>query len=264
MARGFMALMMKPVLFLVLLQAGLLLATRTSRTWVIGGKEATPHSRPFMASIQMNGEHFCGGFLVRRRWVMTAAHCLINNPDPSIRVVLGAHSLKTPEPSQQVFGVQKSLPHPRYDATSVQNDIRLVKLNRSAILTREVQRARLPRANSDLRAGAKCRVSGWGDISNYATIPTELMEANLTVVDRTKCNASWAGNIFDCMFCAANTDLTLRGFCSGDSGGPLVCGTRVHGIVSFNGRKCGNRRFPDVFTRISKYIPWVRDTLRMF
>lgn len=34
-----------------------------------------PHSRPFIASIQMDGQHFCGGFLVWPRWVMTAAHC---------------------------------------------------------------------------------------------------------------------------------------------------------------------------------------------
>ncbi|XP_042335229.1 centromere-associated protein E-like isoform X2 [Sceloporus undulatus] len=41
----------------------------------------------------------------------------------------------------------------------------------------------------------------------------------------------------------------------GDSGGPLVCGTGVHGIVSFNGKRCGSGKYPDVYTQISKYIP---------
>lgn len=47
---------------------------------IIGGREATPHSRPYMASIQVpEGEsmkHECGGFVVADQWVMTAVHCL--------------------------------------------------------------------------------------------------------------------------------------------------------------------------------------------
>lgn len=47
---------------------------------IIGGREAAPHSRPYMASIQAPvGEtlkHECGGFVVAEEWVMTAVHCL--------------------------------------------------------------------------------------------------------------------------------------------------------------------------------------------
>ncbi|XP_054837605.1 serine protease 57-like [Eublepharis macularius] len=252
------------MLLLVWLHSGLWFSADSFKRWVIGGKEARPHSWPFMASIQLNREHFCGGFIVRRQWVMTAAHCLIPRQSSSARVVLGAHSLKIHEASQQILGIQESIAHPNYDPGTVKNDIRMLKLNGSVIFNQFVKRVLLPPPETDLLPGLTCQVTGWGDVSNFGTIPTTLMEANTTVVRREVCNASWAGHVFDCMICAANKNNALRGFCSGDSGGPLICGNRVHGIVSFNGKRCGDRRFPDVYTRISKYISWVHEVMEIF
>ena len=43
---------------------------------ILGGREAESHARPYMASVQVNGKHVCGGFLVSERWVLSAAHCV--------------------------------------------------------------------------------------------------------------------------------------------------------------------------------------------
>ncbi|KAJ1137631.1 hypothetical protein NDU88_004029 [Pleurodeles waltl] len=40
---------------------------------IIGGHEAHIHSRPYMA--YLSGKSKCGGILVRKDFVMTAAHC---------------------------------------------------------------------------------------------------------------------------------------------------------------------------------------------
>uniref|UniRef100_A0A8C3QNU6 Serine protease 57 n=1 Tax=Cyanoderma ruficeps TaxID=181631 RepID=A0A8C3QNU6_9PASS len=193
----------------------------TQGSQIIGGKAAAPHSRPFIASIQMDGEHVCGGFLVWPKWVMTAAHCFI--PSPSVRVVLGAHRLQEPEESQQIFSVAESIAHPLYNPRAVDNDIRLLQLNSSATLNKYVKRIRLPSPRIDLKPGTVCYVAGWGDTSNFGDQPTELMETNTTIVKRSLCRTLWRGKV--------------SGVCAGDSGGPLVFQNKVYGIVSFSGER---------------------------
>uniref|UniRef100_A0A8C3F4M4 Peptidase S1 domain-containing protein n=1 Tax=Chrysemys picta bellii TaxID=8478 RepID=A0A8C3F4M4_CHRPI len=45
---------------------------------IIGGREAQPHSRPYMAYLgiqRRNKNYSCRGFLVAENFVLTAAHC---------------------------------------------------------------------------------------------------------------------------------------------------------------------------------------------
>uniref|UniRef100_A0A3Q3SHL3 Mast cell protease 1A-like n=1 Tax=Mastacembelus armatus TaxID=205130 RepID=A0A3Q3SHL3_9TELE len=46
---------------------------------IVGGKVSKPHSRPYMASLQFQGHHSCGGILIEKNFVLTAAHFLLSS-----------------------------------------------------------------------------------------------------------------------------------------------------------------------------------------
>ncbi|XP_034561823.1 serine protease 53-like [Notolabrus celidotus] len=220
-------------------------------TRIVGGRDAEPHSRPYMASLQVRGQHFCGGALVKEDFVLTAAHCLLNVP---LTVVLGVDSLSTNESTKQEFRVLRSIPHPNYDGH--ENDIMLLKLSGNASLTNAVQLIAPKRG----RLG-QCDTAGWGDIGDNNTLASRLQEVNVTLLSLRRCQRRWgAVPIVRSMVCGIGAQV-LQGFCSGDSGGPLVCDGAAAGVVSFSGRRCGDPNTPDVYTRVSSFRGWIRNVL---
>uniref|UniRef100_A0A8C7XRS1 trypsin n=1 Tax=Oryzias sinensis TaxID=183150 RepID=A0A8C7XRS1_9TELE len=98
---------------------------RASEGGIVGGRVAKPHSRPYMASLQFQGHHSCGGILIRDDYVLTSAHC--KNDVQPMTVVLGAHDISKKEKTQQRFKVQKYNQHPDYEGEQ-ENDIMLIKV----------------------------------------------------------------------------------------------------------------------------------------
>merc|ERR1712018_620855 len=96
-------------------------------SYIVGGKEATPHSIPWQVSVQTrSGFHFCGGTIINENYVLTAAHCV--KPGDRITIVAGGHHKKNFEnDGGKRFNVERIIQHPEYNRPRrLANDIALL------------------------------------------------------------------------------------------------------------------------------------------
>ncbi|XP_050999117.1 granzyme-like protein 2 [Acomys russatus] len=242
------------LLLLVFLVSVLPLSTDGGK--IFWGTEVKPHSRPYMAylNIDRNNSHYvCGGFLVDKDIVMTAAHCNGSH----ITVTLGAHDMRNKTNTQKIHAI-KHVPHEGYTKKKKFNDIMLLKLKRKAQINSFVKTIALPKSEDWVKPGQVCTVSGWGNLANCSSSNT-LQEVNLVVQKKQLCMEMSRNYNDSIQLCVGNPN-EKKATGSGDSGGPFVCNNVAQGIVSH--RFCTGQP-PRVFTRISSFIPWIKKTMKL-
>merc|ERR1712212_1462454 len=212
---------------------------------VVNGQDARPHSWPWQITLQVKRgsrfHHICGGTLIGPRWVLTAAHCILDGQVS--RVVLGEHNLSQQEGTEQIRDILRTIVHPDWDdRVSNGNDLALLKLDKAPIMTDSVGLACLPEAGEMLAHGTACYVSGWGRLYTNGPIPDILQQALLPVVEHSVCSSSeWWGPLN----------------CKGQDGRWYV-----HGVTSFvSNRQCNEVKKPTVFTRNSAFSAWISDIM---
>uniref|UniRef100_A0A452IG86 Peptidase S1 domain-containing protein n=1 Tax=Gopherus agassizii TaxID=38772 RepID=A0A452IG86_9SAUR len=216
---------------------------------IIGGWEAQPQSRPYMAFMNIEKGGHCGGFLIREDVVVTVAHCNCNLV--TITVVLAVHNVSRQEPGRQEIWVRCRIPHPEYNDEILENDIMLLQLESLAQVNDWVRPIKLPEARQKVKPVTRCSVAAWGLTSSDTEKTSDvLMEVELPVKEDKFCKLyTWS-------------DISHPAPCSvlqGDSGGTLVCGGVAQGIVSWDFK---NQSPPEVYTRLSRFIPWIKKMMK--
>jgi len=230
---------------------------------IIGGVDFT-EEYPWMVAVQSNAG-FCGGTLIHKDWVLTAAHCVQDVTADQVTLWVGAQDLtKVSAEGSQVerHTVDWLSSHSDFTMEALSGDIAILKLSQSSSKT--PLKLITPELNSTLANNDSMRVIGWGltDFIDKQSLPDILQEVDLSFKSDGVCDATYpgaAGGYWHQGICAGEA-LGGKDSCSGDSGGPLLLWENgewlLTGIVSW-GVECGTSGKYGVYAEVAYYLDWI-------
>ncbi|XP_072946360.1 chymotrypsin-like elastase family member 2A isoform X2 [Epargyreus clarus] len=258
---------------------------------IVAGQLSKPGDWPWHVAIykrdRANIKYICGGTLISKAVVLTAAHCVTLTGVPVVpeilSVILGKYNLIGGDLETQEREVLSVIAHEDFAPKRfLENDIALLKLKSEATYSDYVQPACIWYSQAYERLPTNKvfgTVVGWG-FDQTDTLSTQLQQSSMPKISDAKCikkNPLFYGNVLNNnkKFCAGYANGTSA--CNGDSGGGFVVfvpdtakddapnaqgSWYVRGIVSMTASRkdvaiCDPHQYV-VFTDVAKYTGWIK------
>ena len=231
---------------------------------IIGGFDSS-ESYPWMVSIQIGG-HFCGGALIGKDWVLTAAHCMKDVKASQLNLYVGAKDLSNLSNSEHHL-VDWIAVHPDYSGSTFFSDIALLKLTQSSEKTPVALLSQ--QANSELQVNEQLRVMGWGltNSSNINSMSYSLKEVDVSFQSDAQCQDTYPVNVdnYWARSLCAGEPQGGKDACQGDSGGPLLVKANnewaLVGLVSW-GDGCAEANKYGAYSEVAYFQDWIEQRRR--
>merc|ERR1711997_1019677 len=247
----------------------------SSTNRIVGGKEVNPKGNlpyqvmfyPCMPSGQCG---LCGGTIVNKKFVITAAHCW-DSRFTNLRVIVGEHSICDGiNEGGKVISVKTATMHPNYNKKTMDNDIAVLELSEELTFTDKIKPACLPSSATKDFSGTASTISGWGGTIGYGPNDQQpqqpqqcgLKETMVKVLagSDSKCSRALGTSSSTIKLCAWSKDTDT---CQGDSGGPLTVPENgkytLVGVVSY-GWGCASST-PGIYARVQGFLPWIKNLI---
>uniref|UniRef100_A0A3P9QGZ3 Peptidase S1 domain-containing protein n=1 Tax=Poecilia reticulata TaxID=8081 RepID=A0A3P9QGZ3_POERE len=239
-------------------------------------------ARVYLSDSVLDGG-YAGGALISDRWVLMAGRNLFIRK--SRRDTQGKDPVIPSLPRNLTKGRSRHLQrsycrqgeklvflHPGFqNQTDWDNDLALIRLKESVIMTDEVTPIPLPERGQDLvtGVGGSGVIAGWG-WGIHLTTATSLKYLVLPLANYCDCKAEYdrtshTPSLDDNMFCTRPT-LLEENICFGDAGGTLAVrdaqsgDVYAAGILSYD-KSCSQNNY-SVYMKISLYLPWIHRIIR--